>query len=71
MFTGADTKIMLNQGARRSLRLLLTGHPSLIRMLIYARIGETPAKRSKIEKETNFNVIAKCVSIFFLLAKRT
>ncbi|KAK4047100.1 phospholipid transporting ATPase [Microbotryomycetes sp. JL201] len=33
VFTGADTKIMLNQ-------------------------GETPSKRSKIEKETNFNVLA-------------
>ena len=33
VYTGADTKIMLNQ-------------------------GETPSKRSKIEKETNFNVIA-------------
>jgi magnesium-transporting ATPase (P-type) len=32
VFTGADTKIMLNG-------------------------GETPSKRSKIEKETNFNVI--------------
>ncbi|GAA5863156.1 hypothetical protein JCM3774_001439 [Rhodotorula dairenensis] len=32
VFTGADTKIMMNQ-------------------------GETPSKRSKIEKETNFNVI--------------
>ncbi|GAA5871972.1 hypothetical protein JCM8547_006205 [Rhodosporidiobolus lusitaniae] len=32
VFTGADTKIMLNQ-------------------------GETPSKRSKIEKETNFNVL--------------
>ncbi|KAM0746086.1 phospholipid-translocating P-type ATPase [Meredithblackwellia eburnea MCA 4105] len=32
LFTGADTKIMLNQ-------------------------GETPSKRSKIEKETNFNVL--------------
>ncbi|GAA5984594.1 hypothetical protein JCM10908_003414 [Rhodotorula pacifica] len=32
VFTGADTKIMMNQ-------------------------GETPSKRSKIEKETNFNVL--------------
>ncbi|KAK4701642.1 phospholipid-translocating ATPase, partial [Phenoliferia sp. Uapishka_3] len=32
LFTGADTKIMMNQ-------------------------GETPSKRSKIEKETNFNVL--------------
>lgn len=38
-FTGADTKIMLNQ-------------------------GQTPSKRSKIEKETNFNVIANFVILF-------
>ena len=36
VYTGEDTKIMLNQ-------------------------GETPSKRSKIEKETNFNVIANFV----------
>jgi phospholipid-translocating ATPase len=36
VFTGADTKIMLNG-------------------------GETPSKRSKIEKETNFNVIANFI----------
>ncbi|BGO94943.1 hypothetical protein NBRC10512_000622 [Rhodotorula toruloides] len=40
VFTGADTKIMLNQ-------------------------GETPSKRSKIEKETNFNVL---VNFFVLVA---
>lgn len=35
-YTGADSKIMLNQ-------------------------GETPSKRSKIDKETNFNVLANFV----------
>ncbi|GAA5886239.1 hypothetical protein JCM6882_001576 [Rhodosporidiobolus microsporus] len=41
VFTGADTKIMLNQ-------------------------GETPSKRSKIEKETNFNVICNFVVLILL-----
>ncbi|GAA6043079.1 hypothetical protein JCM8097_008410, partial [Rhodosporidiobolus ruineniae] len=41
VFTGADTKIMLNQ-------------------------GETPSKRSKIEKETNFNVIVNFVLLALL-----
>jgi phospholipid-translocating ATPase len=31
---------------------------SLGRLLIAGATGETPSKRSKIEKETNFNVIA-------------
>ncbi|GAA6022484.1 hypothetical protein JCM10207_008529, partial [Rhodosporidiobolus poonsookiae] len=43
VFTGADTKIMLNQ-------------------------GETPSKRSKIEKETNFNVIVNFVILVLLCA---
>ncbi|BGP19449.1 hypothetical protein JCM10213_006269 [Rhodosporidiobolus nylandii] len=41
VFTGADTKIMLNQ-------------------------GETPSKRSKIEKETNFNVLVNFVVLVAL-----
>ncbi|GAA5923616.1 hypothetical protein JCM1841_001303 [Sporobolomyces salmonicolor] len=41
IFTGADTKIMLNQ-------------------------GETPSKRSKIEKETNFNVLVNFVVLVAL-----
>ena len=41
LFTGADTKIMLNG-------------------------GETPSKRSKIEKETNFNVIMNFVLLLLL-----
>ncbi|GAA5852544.1 hypothetical protein JCM3766R1_003525 [Sporobolomyces carnicolor] len=41
LFTGADTKIMLNQ-------------------------GETPSKRSKIEKETNFNVLINFVVLILL-----
>ena len=41
VFTGADTKIMLNG-------------------------GDTPSKRSKIEKETNFNVIVNFVLLSFM-----
>lgn len=41
VFTGADTKIMLNG-------------------------GETPSKRSKIEKETNFNVIMNFIILMVL-----
>ncbi|WRT67856.1 uncharacterized protein IL334_004830 [Kwoniella shivajii] len=41
VFTGADTKIMMNG-------------------------GDTPSKRSKIEKETNFNVIMNFVVLVFL-----
>ncbi|GAA6064566.1 hypothetical protein JCM10212_005628 [Sporobolomyces blumeae] len=41
LFTGADTKIMLNQ-------------------------GETPSKRSKIEKETNFNVLVNFLVLILL-----
>ncbi|PWZ00177.1 phospholipid-translocating P-type ATPase [Testicularia cyperi] len=41
VFTGEDTKIMLNS-------------------------GETPSKRSKIEKETNFNVIVNFVILMIL-----
>jgi phospholipid-translocating ATPase len=41
VFTGADTKIMLNG-------------------------GETPSKQSKIEKETNFNVIVNFVVLMFM-----
>ncbi|KAI1792323.1 phospholipid-transporting ATPase 1 [Ganoderma leucocontextum] len=41
VFTGADSKIMLNG-------------------------GETPSKRSKIEKETNFNVIVNFVLLIFM-----
>ncbi|WVR06439.1 hypothetical protein IAU60_003470 [Kwoniella sp. DSM 27419] len=41
VFTGADTKIMLNG-------------------------GDTPSKRSKIEKETNFNVIMNFLVLIFL-----
>ena len=41
VFTGADTKIMLNG-------------------------GDTPSKRSKIEKETNFNVIVNFVLLFIM-----
>ncbi|GAA5901112.1 uncharacterized protein JCM6883_004758 [Sporobolomyces salmoneus] len=41
LFTGADTKIMLNQ-------------------------GETPSKRSKIEKETNFNVLINFLVLILL-----
>lgn len=41
VYTGADTKIMLNQ-------------------------GETPSKRSKIEKETNYNVIANFVILMLI-----
>ena len=41
VFTGADTKIMLNG-------------------------GETPSKRSKIEKETNFNVVMNFVILILL-----
>ena len=41
LFTGADTKIMLNG-------------------------GDTPSKRSKIEKETNFNVIMNFLLLFIL-----
>ncbi len=41
LFTGEDTKIMLNS-------------------------GETPSKRSKIEKETNFNVIVNFVILMVL-----
>ncbi|KAH9913379.1 phospholipid-translocating P-type ATPase [Amylocystis lapponica] len=43
VFTGADTKIMLNGGA-------------------------TPSKRSKIEKETNFNVIVNFVILIIMCA---
>lgn len=43
VFTGADTKIMLNG-------------------------GETPSKRSKIEKETNFNVIMNFVVLIVMCA---
>ncbi|KZT25558.1 phospholipid-translocating P-type ATPase [Neolentinus lepideus HHB14362 ss-1] len=43
VFTGADTKIMLNG-------------------------GETPSKRSKIEKETNFNVIMNFIALFLMCA---
>lgn len=41
VFTGADTKIMLNG-------------------------GETPSKRSKIERETNFNVIMNFIILFVM-----
>ncbi|KII85635.1 hypothetical protein PLICRDRAFT_115926 [Plicaturopsis crispa FD-325 SS-3] len=41
VFTGADTKIMLNG-------------------------GETPSKRSKIEKETNFNVIVNFIILLLM-----
>ena len=41
VFTGGDTKIMLNG-------------------------GDTPSKRSKIEKETNFNVIVNFVFLFIM-----
>ncbi|KAL0959026.1 hypothetical protein HGRIS_014334 [Hohenbuehelia grisea] len=41
VFTGADTKIMLNG-------------------------GETPSKRSKIEKETNFNVVVNFILLILL-----
>ncbi|GAA5939061.1 uncharacterized protein JCM15063_004409 [Sporobolomyces koalae] len=41
LYTGADTKIMLNQ-------------------------GETPSKRSKIEKETNFNVLINFLVLMLL-----
>ncbi|GAA5983570.1 hypothetical protein JCM5350_004867 [Sporobolomyces pararoseus] len=41
LYTGADTKIMLNQ-------------------------GETPSKRSKIEKETNFNVLINFIVLVLL-----
>ena len=41
LFTGADTKIMLNG-------------------------GNTPSKRSKIEKETNFNVVMNFVALILL-----
>ncbi|CBQ73630.1 related to DNF2-Non-essential P-type ATPase [Sporisorium reilianum SRZ2] len=43
LFTGEDTKIMLNS-------------------------GETPSKRSKVEKETNFNVIVNFVILMVLCA---
>ncbi|CDR88448.1 related to DNF2-Non-essential P-type ATPase [Sporisorium scitamineum] len=43
LFTGEDTKIMLNS-------------------------GETPSKRSKVEKETNFNVIVNFVILMILCA---
>ncbi len=43
LFTGEDTKIMLNS-------------------------GETPSKRSKIEKETNFNVIVNFLILMVLCA---
>lgn len=43
VFTGADTKIMLNG-------------------------GDTPSKRSKIEKETNFNVIVNFIVLILMCA---
>lgn len=53
VYTGADTKIMLNQGALHSLGEGTRAYCSWT--------GETPSKRSKIEKETNFNVIANFI----------
>lgn len=59
LFTGADTKIMLNQGMCRS-------GVSGLRVLTFFTSGETPSKRSKIEKETNFNVLANFVILMGL-----
>lgn len=60
LFTGADTKIMLNQG---TLFLFSVDHKTLISPL---DAGETPSKRSKIEKETNFNVLINFLVLVLL-----
>lgn len=60
VFTGPDTKIMLNQGEF---------HPSLGVKATAADLsvtGATPSKRSKIERETNFNVLANFVILMII-----
>lgn len=62
VFTGADTKIMLNQGWPLSFfsNVHFDGRADDL------STGATPSKRSKIEHETNFNVLANFVILMII-----
>lgn len=64
VFTGADTKIMMNQGEPGRCVFLFASCAD--RPCVFP--GETPSKRSKIEKETNFNVIINFLILVALCA---
>lgn len=84
VFTGADTKIMLNQGelacsvfseislCSSRVREWMSGYrverlrSAWFGAFFSSSPGETPSKRSKIEKETNFNVIVNFVILVTL-----
>lgn len=65
IYTGSDTKIMLNQG-KFSREFLIPFSRLTFLFISILFLGDTPSKRSKIERETNFNVLVNFIILMIL-----